>query len=219
MDTALQCTFAMEPARIIEGLTPFLESEVLSAEQLAQISGHLELLLKWNKVVNLTSIRSEDAIVSRHFGESLFAARKMRPLVSSMSSLFDLGSGAGFPGIPIKVWTPELRITLIESRQKKAAFLNEVIRTLHLVDIQVANGRAEDLRTQADAVTLRAVERFENMIAVAKDMVRPGGELALLIGSQQTSLARSLLTRFEWREPIEIPLSLSRVVLMGRAPR
>ena len=208
----------MDSARISEILAPFLENNPLSAEQLALISANLELLLKWNSHVNLTSIRSDEVIVSRHFGESLFAARKLSPLVPPAASLFDLGSGAGFPGIPIKIWIPGLRVVLIESRQKKATFLNEVIRTLQLEDIAVANRRAEELGTQADIVTLRAVEKFERALSIAQGLVRPGGKLALLIGSHQASTTRSLLPRFSWQEPDPVPLSSSRILLIGHSP-
>jgi 16S rRNA (guanine527-N7)-methyltransferase len=209
----------MDSARIIEGLAPFLENDTLSAEQLAHISAHLELLLKWNSYVNLTSIRSAEVIVSRHFGESLFAARKLRSLGPPAASLVDFGSGAGFPGIPIKIWIPELRVMLIESRQKKATFLNEVIRTLRLRDIAVANLRAEKLGAGADVVTLRAVEKFESALPIAQGLVRPGGKLALLIGSQQAPVASSLLPQFRWQEPNAIPLSSSRILMIGHAPQ
>jgi len=209
----------METARIIGCLAPFLENDALSAEQLTHISSHLELLMKWNPRVNLTSIRSPEVIVSRHFGESLFAARKLRSLDPQAASLVDFGSGAGFPGIPIKIWIPELRVTLIESRQKKATFLNEVIRTLRLQDIAVANRRGESLGTQADVVTLRAVEKFERALPIAQGLVRPGGKLALLIGSQQTAITRSLLPQFTWQEPDQLPLSASRILLIGHAPQ
>jgi 16S rRNA (guanine527-N7)-methyltransferase len=209
----------MDSASIIESLAPFLEHNALSADQLAHISAHLELLLKWNPQVNLTSIRSAEGILSRHFGESLFVARKLRPLIPSPASLVDFGSGAGFPGIPIKIWIPELRVVLIEARQKKATFLNEVIRTLRLPDIAVANRRAEELGTQADVVTLRAVEKFERALPIARGLLRPGGKLALLIGSQQASIASSLLPRFTWDDPDQIPLSSSRILLVGHRPQ
>ena len=220
--TAFSCAtmhVPMDLASIHESLAPFLENNTLSREQLAHISAHLELLLKWNLHVNLTSIRSAEDIVRRHFGESLFAARKLMPLIPSPASLVDFGSGAGFPGIPIKIWIPELRVRLIESRQKKATFLNEVIRTLQLQDVAVANLRAEELGTQAEAVTLRAVEKFESALPVAQGLVRPGGKLALLIGSQQASIASSLLPQFSWRAPCQIPLSTSRILLIGQAPQ
>jgi len=209
----------MDSVQIIDRLAPFLEGDSLSAEQLANISVYLKLLVRWNSLVNLTSIREDEAIVARHFGESFFAARKLRPLVSSEASLADLGSGAGFPGIPIKIWIPELRVILIESRQKKAAFLNEVIRTLRIKTIEVANRRAEELGTQADLVTLRAVEKFERALLIAQQLVRPGGKLILLVGSQQTSAAKSLLPQFTWQEPHKIPLSSSRILCIGHAPQ
>jgi len=208
----------MDSARIVERLGPFLENDVLSAEQLSLISAHLELLRKWNAYVNLTSVRSDEAIVSRHFGESLFSARKLKPLIPSEASLVDFGSGAGFPGIPIKIWISGLRVVLIESRQKKATFLNEVIRTLGIEGIAVSNRRAEEFETQADVVTLRAVEKFEQILPIAERLVRPGGRLVLLIGSQQAFVASSLLPQFTWQESHEIPLSSSRIVLIGQAP-
>jgi 16S rRNA (guanine527-N7)-methyltransferase len=209
----------MDSARIIERLGPFLENDVLSTEQLTLISAHLQLLLKWNRHVNLTSLHSDDAIVSRHFGESLFSARKLRPLISPAASLVDLGSGAGFPGIPIKLWIPDLRVMLIESRQKKATFLSEAIRALRIDGIAVSNRRAEEFETQADVVTLRAVEKFERVLPIAERLVRPGGKLVLLIGSKQTFLASSLLPQFTWQGSHEIPLSSSRIVLIGQAPQ
>lgn len=195
-----------------------MDDEVLSSEQLAQISTHLALLLKWNARVNLTAIRIEDEIVIRHFGESLFAARKLKPLISPSATLFDLGSGAGFPGVPIKVWIPGLRVTLIESRQKKATFLNEMIRATGTSGVEVENRRAEQLETRADVVTLRAVEKFEEALVVAATLIRPAGKLALLIGAQQIPIATSLLPQFTWNDPEPIPMSASRVVLVGQTP-
>jgi 16S rRNA (guanine527-N7)-methyltransferase len=209
----------MDLAKIVKRLGPFLEDDVLSSEQLTLLSTHLELLLKWNAYVNLTSLRSDEAIVSRHFGESLFSARKLKPLIPSEASLVDFGSGAGFPGIPIKIWIPGLRVVLLESRQKKATFLNEVIRALGIKGIAVFNGRAEEFGTQADVVTLRAVEKFEKILPIAERLVRPGGRLVLLIGSPQTFVASSLLPKFTWQETQEIPLSSSRIVLIGQAPQ
>jgi 16S rRNA (guanine527-N7)-methyltransferase len=208
----------MDSAKILERLAPFLEGESISPEQLEQTSAHLALLLKWNPRVNLTSIREEDEIVTRHFGESLFAARRLRPLISPTATLFDLGSGAGFPGIPIKVWIPGLHVTLIESRQKKATFLNEVIRTLGMLGTAVENRRAEQLEARADVVTLRAVERFEEALGVAASLIRPEGRLALFVGTQQTAVANSLLPQFMWNNPQPIPMSASKVLLVGQAP-
>ncbi len=166
----------MHPARIAELLQPFLsplchserseEPAVLSATQLQNISTYIDILLHWNARINLTAIRNEEEIVTRHFGESLFAARHLfppYPVSSSVSPvppvvkdldvdvavaearLADLGSGAGFPGVPIKIWAPNIALTLIESNQKKATFLRELARALTLTNINIQNTRAETL--------------------------------------------------------------------------
>ena len=201
----------MQASRIAELLHPFLspaqnpchsepakageESAVLSATQLQSISTYIDILLHWNARINLTAIRNEEEIVTRHFGESLFAARHLFPRVASAYSapsavrafeLADLGSGAGFPGIPIKLWAPNIALTLIESNQKKATFLREVARALTLTDINIQNTRAETLPPSTfDVVTLRAVERLPKVLPVAANLLSPTGRLALLISSSQ----------------------------------
>ena len=162
---------------------------------------------------------NEEEIVTRHFGESLFAAHHLFPTENSSQEfvregrdfsrantdsrvggalspedrdaatnrarLADLGSGAGFPGIPIKLWAPEISVTLIESNHKKATFLREVIRSLTLTDVDIQNVRAEDLTQTFDIVTFRAVERFAEILPVAARLLAPRGRLALLIASSQ----------------------------------
>lgn len=205
----------MTGQHIRELLAPFIESDNLSDDQVLAVSNYLDLLLKWNARMNLTAVRDPDKIVARHFGESLFAARNLLPGASFSGSVIDIGSGAGFPGIPMKIWAPSVRLTLVESQQKKAVFLREVIRTLSLSDVEVSATRAEQIQAQADMVTLRAVERFESVLPIAARLVRPSGRLAVLIGSPQVSVARSLLPRFDWRPDVPIPMSQSRVLLAG----
>lgn len=226
----------MDTARIAELLQPFLqtpiprtnsdslsfrsgfsrqESAVLTPSQIENISAYIDLLLRWNVRVNLTSVRGPEEIVTRHFGESLFAARYLFTSRQTNEHLIDFGSGAGFPGLPIKIWTPDLRLTLIESNQKKATFLREVIRKLAFPNVDVFSGRAEDYVGQADVVTLRAVERFEQAVPLAIRLVRPGGRLALLIGEAQVARARSLAPNLEWSDPVDVPLSSRRVLLVG----
>ena len=208
----------MEPARIAELLQPFLPA-TLSPTQLNGISMYIDLLLRWNARINLTSVRQPDAIVTRHFGESLFAARHLFPDGAATSaSLIDIGSGAGFPGVPIKLWNPQLRLTLIESNNKKVAFLRQLARTITLTDINIVPGRAEaHAGPAADVVTLRAVERFALAVPAAARLVAPGGRLALLIGQAQTPQAVALLPSAAWDAPIPMPLSSSRVLLIGRS--
>ena len=119
-------TYAMDTARMAELLAPFVGEEMLTPGLLEQLQIYLDLLLRWNARVNLTAVRDPETIVTRHFGESLFAARILLRGGSEGVTLADVGSGAGFPGIPMKLFAPALQLTLIESHNKKAAFLREV---------------------------------------------------------------------------------------------
>ena len=120
------------------------------------------------------------------------SANDQRPTTNDR--LADLGSGAGFPGIPIKLWAPKIALTLIESNHKKAAFLHEVARTLTLTDINIQNARAETLPPSTfDVVTLRAVERLAEVLPVAVTLLAHSGRLALLISSSQLDATYSAL--------------------------
>ena len=196
------------------------ESASLSQQQFTTISTYIDILLHWNARMNLTAIRDPEEIVTRHFGESLFAARHLFPSPSSETEthLIDLGSGAGFPGLPIKIWNPNLRVTLIESSQKKSTFLREVIRALTLTNINVFNGRAEDFPgDRADFVTLRAVERFGAALPIAENLLVPGGSLALLIGSSQLEAAKKHLQTYAWSS-VPVPQSENRILAIGAKP-
>jgi 16S rRNA (guanine527-N7)-methyltransferase len=216
----------MDTTRIAALLQPFLGSaddQRLTTNDLLNISMYIDLLLRWNARINLTAIRHEEEIVTRHFGESLFAARHLFPArtacgqpPSARVRLIDVGSGAGFPGLPIKIWAPDLEVTLIESNQKKATFLRELARTLTLTNINVFPGRAEAYpNPPADVVTLRAVEHFDTTLPIATRLVAPGGRLALLISQAQLTRIHALTPGFAWPPPRPIPLSSSRVLTIG----
>src|SRR3984893_48752 len=209
-------------------------SAILSPAQMQDISTYIDILLRWNARINLTAVRDPEAIVPRHFGESLFTARHLFPQsspvpsVSSVVKVFepfasnvqitlaDIGSGAGFPGLPIKLWAPHLSLTLIESNHKKATFLREVTRALRLTDVNIQNQRAEELPgSRFDVVTLRAVERFETALPIAAALVAPAGRLSLLIGASQKAQAQASLPKFLWSEPVPIPGSSARILLTG----
>ena len=240
----------MRPARIAELLEPFLEASAatnpchsepakageepafLSPAQLQSISTYIDIFIRWNARVNLSAIRDPDQIVTRHFGESLFAARHLFPGSlygetaerSSASqgrqvSVADVGSGAGFPGLPIKLWAPHVSLALIESNQKKATFLREVARALTLADINITTSRAEALASGTfDLVTLRAVESFAAILPVAASLVAPAGRLALLIGTSQLDSAGSALPQFAWSSPKPIPMSRNRMLVVAKCP-
>jgi len=146
--------------------------------------------MKWNARTNLTSIRQPEEIVRRHFGESLFAGIQLKPRVEEGATLLDFGSGAGFPGIPIQLLLPTVRVTLAESQGKKASFLREVVRTLGLAT-EVWAGRVEEMpeisgvnagaqARQFDVVTLRAVDNMKLAMVEARRRVKVGGWLVAL---------------------------------------
>jgi 16S rRNA (guanine527-N7)-methyltransferase len=221
----------------------FASHATLSQTRLENISTYIDLLLRWNARVNLTAVRQPEEIVTRHFGESFFAARHLFPKKtalekptwgkpakpalseaegavqaeqSSAQSVIDLGSGAGFPGVPIKIWVPEITLTLIESNQKKATFLREVTRALTLMNINVYSGRAEQYGSSSvDVVTLRAVERFESILPIAAKLVAPQGRLALLISKAQLATVQQRTLSFTWKSTMPIPLSSSRILAVG----
>jgi 16S rRNA (guanine527-N7)-methyltransferase len=205
----------MKPDRIAELLAPFLPVSSLSSNQLDLLAIYLDLLVKWNSKINLTAIRDHEEIVTRHFGESFFAAQKLFPAGDSTSSAIDIGSGAGFPGLPIELWSPSLEMTLVESNGRKATFLREVIRALRLESTSVLTERAENIAVRANLVTLRAVEHFEHVLPTVRSLANPGGRIAILIGSAQVEIAHSSLPRVEWHDAIPIPNSHSRVLLVS----
>lgn len=142
---------------------------------LDQLSAYLDLLMKWNQRMNLTAIRDPRQMVRRHFGESLFAAQHL----PALGTVLDFGSGAGFPGIPIQLWHPHVRVTLAESQAKKATFLREVVRSLSLAT-EVWSERAESLAPNRifDAVVLRAVDDPERALSAAFELTK--GDVWLL---------------------------------------
>jgi len=209
----------MDLARIAALLAPFLDGALPDA-QLHHILMYIDLLGRWNTRVNLTAIRDPEEIVTRHFGESLFLARHLFPESSAASGtlVLDIGSGAGFPGLPLKIWAPSIHLTLVEAHHKKAAFLREVTRALTLTDVDVLAVRAETLLAtppHPDVVTLRAVERFASILPTAAGFAAPTGRLAILIGASQADSLSSLTPNLDWLPPIAIPQSQSRVLSIG----
>ena len=203
--------------RIAELLEPFVGPAPLADSTVSSIGTYIDLLLKWNAKLNLTAIRGPEEIVTRHFGESLFAATQLFPTRDSHQSVIDVGSGAGFPGLPLKLWSPNLELTLVESNHRKATFLRELIRALHLSSIDVLTERAESVSLRADLVTFRAVERFERILPVAFGLVKPGGRIALLIGEAQVKVAQATLRTVTWHEPLPIPATRNGRLLIGEA--
>jgi 16S rRNA (guanine527-N7)-methyltransferase len=169
----------------------------LDAALTGSFEAYLSLLLRWNARVNLTAIRDPDAILSRHFLESIACARA---LPRGIATLLDFGSGAGFPGIPIALCRPEIAVTLAESNGKKAAFLHEAVRTLG-VSAGIHSARAESLPDCFDCVILRAVDHMEQAVQAAASLVGDGGRLAVMTTrSEIPALQQVAGSSFAWQE-------------------
>jgi 16S rRNA (guanine(527)-N(7))-methyltransferase RsmG len=279
----------MYSLRIAELLAPFMgpqDQRPNTQDMISHISTYIDILQRWNARINLTAIRDEEEIVTRHFGESLFVARHLFPCrihvgtaalgcpadpssatdrtvagysathsddrqhnrgraalqgrveaqeregasapaaandqrlgTNDRVTVADVGSGAGFPGIPIKLWAPDIALTVIESNHKKATFLKEITRALILTNVNIQTARAESVPPGSfEVVTLRAVERFESILSVAARLVAHPGRLALLIGRSQFPQAQSALPALHWTTPLPIPQSQSRVLAIACKP-
>jgi 16S rRNA (guanine527-N7)-methyltransferase len=203
----------------LESITYYIDSFLataqlppLDAATSARFADYLALILRWNARMNLTSVRDPEGIVQRHFLESIACARL---LPREIRTLLDFGSGAGFPGIPIALCRPEIDVTLAESQGKKAAFLQEAVRTLGL-SVQIHAGRAETLATQFDCATLRAVDRMNLAVQAAARLVRIGGWLApLTTRAAHLKIQAAVGAGFAWSAPASLPGSDDRVLLLA----
>jgi 16S rRNA (guanine527-N7)-methyltransferase len=182
--------------------------------QVLQIQQYISILLAWNEKINLTAIRDPLEILNRHFCESMYAAVAV-PVENGR--LADVGSGAGFPGLPLKIIRPDLQVFLIESNLKKATFLAEVVRNLELRDAKVLVGRYEELGEEVaplDFVCSRALGEFPPFLEWARSEQVAVKQVILWIGTRDLPEIQKL-PNWEWREPIQVPHSLRRLLLVG----
>ena len=183
-------------------------------EQLLQIQQYIKILLIWNEKINLTAIRDPLEILYRHFCESMYAGTAV-PFESGR--LADVGSGGGFPGLPLKILRPGLRVFLVESNIKKVTFLAEVIRELGLKNAQVLARRYEELGEEMaplDFVCSRALGDFPAFLDWAGSQQIAAKQVILWIGARDLPELEKIRT-WEWREPIQVPHSLRRLLLVG----
>src|ERR1700691_5488231 len=180
----------------------------------ASIRQYLDLLKRWNQRMSLTSVRGSDAMLRLHFGESFWATK----LVDfGKSRLADVGSGAGFPGLALKLMCPDTQVTLIESNAKKAAFLAEVVRTLNLKAVEIFRGRAESWVPDGrhfDFMTARAVGNFPALLDWGASYLSPGGKAVLWVGIDAMPHLH-VDTRWAWLKPSLIPGSQQRYIVIG----
>jgi 16S rRNA (guanine527-N7)-methyltransferase len=187
----------------------------ISPGQLEQLAVYAEELARWNEWVNLTAITAPDEIAVRHFLDSLRLALSWG---ESPRSLIDLGTGAGFPGVPLKILRPELRLTLVESIRKKAAFLEHIAEALDLEDVEVIVGRAEDVgrahshREMYDVAAARAVAELSVLAEYLLPLCRVGGRALAPKGAgiaEEVARARGAIDilggRISAVETVELP--------------
>jgi len=199
----------------------------LTSYQIGQVVTYLELLLRWNSRINLTAVRTPEECITRHFGESLYLSR----WVELRGANLDIGSGAGFPGLALKIAWPDLATTLLEPIAKKRAFLKEVARACGMESVEVRSERLEEFmgwreapveggekkRRRFDSTTARAVGQVRCLAELAACGLRPGGKLCLWVGHQQ---ALELIRDFRslaWDAPLRLPEAEQREILIGRA--
>jgi 16S rRNA (guanine527-N7)-methyltransferase len=189
-------------------IAQLLESRIalrIDAALAAKLETYLNLLMKWNARTNLSAIRDPEQMILRHFGECLQCADA---LPAGIGTLLDFGSGAGFPGAVCALRRPEIAATLAESQNKKAAFLQELRRSLELT-VTVHGVRF-------DAVTLRAVDKMAEACVAAKARVKPGGWLVLMTTREALASLAESLAGVAWRPPVLLAGTEQSVVALGR---
>ena len=191
----------------------------LSSAQADQVLAYLHLLLRWNQKINLTAIRDPEECVTRHFGESLFLVghRQLH------GDLLDIGSGAGFPGLALKIVFPEISVTLLEPVAKKRAFLKEAARACGFSQVVARAERLEELASANplqtfDFATMRAVGNLELLVPLAAQCLKTGGNLLLWLSQDQACVLAGIESGLTWAKPLPIPLSRTGEIWRGIKP-
>jgi len=201
--------------QVASALAPFLADLSISEAHISQIQRYIGTLLSWNQSVSLTSIEDPLEIVTRHFGESIFAA-SLLPI--RLGRLADVGSGAGFPGLPLRIVSQVLKVVLLEPNLKKCGFLNEVKGALGMDDVEVRRCRYEEYRSdreEFDFVCARALGGYRPLLRWARNVLKPQGRVVLWLGADD-ALMISRTSGWLWELPARIPESHKRFVLIGR---
>ena len=173
----------------------------LTEEKLEKLNKFYNLLIEWNKKINLTRIEKEDEVYLKHFYDSLTIAKIVD--LSEIKTLCDIGTGAGFPGIVLKIFYPNLKITLIDSLQKRVNYLNEIIKDLGLDNIGAIHVRGEDYKGQYDVVTSRAVANIEKLLGYTMHLVSPTGIFVAMKGDIEKELTPDVKKKIEKKYKIE----------------
>lgn len=196
-------------------LAPYGQS--INVQDCDKINAYIDLLLFWNSKISLTAVREPQDILRFHFGESLFA---LQFIDIQGGRLADVGSGAGFPGVAIKIFRPELELILIEPNMKKCAFLAEVTRVLDITPVRIIPKPFE----QSDIaplslrfVTSRALAKFTRLLSWSAASLAGGGSLILWVSEGKGAQIRGD-HQFRWANVRTIPGTLNRSILIGQKP-
>lgn len=198
---------------VASALSPYCST--VSESQCSQISAYIDLLTRWNRKISLTSLTDPNEILRFHVGESIFA---LQFCDFSSGRLADVGSGAGFPGLALKIFRPNLNVVLLEPNLKKCAFLAEVVRTLELRTVEILSKQFQQSSIEMYSlqfISSRALAQSHHLISWSKSCLSANGSLILWLSAASASELRED-SAFEWEKPIAIPGSQRRQILIGR---
>ena len=170
-------------------------------EQLNQLGRYYQLLIEWNEKINLTRITTKEDVYLKHFYDSLTLSLVVD--LNNINTLCDVGTGAGFPGIVLKIFYPNLKITLIDALQKRVNYLNEIIKELNLKDIKAIHIRAEDYHEKFDLVTSRAVANIEKLVKYTMHLLNKDGMMIAMKGDIEKELTSEVKRKIELKYQIE----------------
>lgn len=174
---------------------------VLTEIQLEKLDKFYNLLIEWNEKINLTRITKKEDVYLKHFYDSLTITKVVD--LEKEKTLCDVGTGAGFPGIVLKIAYPNLKITLIDSLQKRVNYLNEIIKELDLKDIKAIHTRGEDYKEKFDVVTARAVANIEKLLKYTMHLVKKEGKFIAMKGNIEEELTKSVENKINKKYKVE----------------
>ena len=173
----------------------------LSEKQIEQLDKYYKLLIEWNEKINLTRITEYEDVYLKHFYDSLTIAKVVD--LKEKTTLCDVGTGAGFPGVVLKIVYPNLKITLVDSLQKRVNYLNEIVKDLGLEDIHAIHSRGEDYKETFDVVTARAVANIEKLVTYTMHLVNKDGIFVAMKGNVEEELTPQVEQKLNKKYKIE----------------
>ena len=174
---------------------------IIDEEQLKKLDKFYHLMIEWNQKINLTRITEEEEVYLKHFYDSLTINKVVD--LKKVNTLCDVGTGAGFPGIVLKIVFPHLKITLIDSLQKRINYLKEVIKEMKLENIEAIHTRGEDFKGEYDVVTSRAVANIEKLVNYTMHLVKKDGKFIAMKGNIEDELTKFIKEELEKKYKIE----------------